>query len=259
MAGSLPLIRGSVNQTGAQALYPITRRVEFSTDVALGLNSTEQRFKRRPPLTRFVLPYSRINLADMTAMRAFHAAQRGTFDATWSFTLGSTTYSHMTFEDDSFEAREEDQTRTMYSFTLRAKQTQNAGQIAGSIGGSFPTLANGAPMQLPYTQVRRYSVLLNDTAIGLRYSWTWVGGGLNGFPSTALWGWTLEYPMVTDADLATLETFFRNQAGRFARFTFTDPDDASVHTKCRFDDDVFEVRHNAPNQNSVTLRIQETN
>src|SRR5215831_18422814 len=153
MSGTLPLVRSSGDGPGTQALYPVTRRVEFLTDVLIHLNGTEERRKKRPPLTRFILPYSKINHADMVTMRNFHASQKGTFDSTWSFTLGSKTYNGLTFEDAAFQAREDDDTRTNYSFTLRARQIKNPGQTAGSIGGTFPTLGNGAPCEFPYSQI----------------------------------------------------------------------------------------------------------
>jgi hypothetical protein len=260
MSGTLPFARSSGDGSGAQALYPVTRRIEFSTDVAIALNQTEQRFKRRPPLTRFVLPYNRVNRTDMLAFRSFHASQRGTFDATWGFTLGATLYSNLTFEDDTFIATEEDVTRTHYSFTLKARQTKNATATAGDYGGTFPTLANGAMTQFPYIQTRRFAVLVNDNpACGIRYTWTWFGAGLTGFPTGALWGWQLGFPNISDADLLTLETFFRAQWGRWGTFTMVDPEDASSHTKCRFDQDVMDIVHMAPNQNSCTLNILETN
>jgi hypothetical protein len=64
---------------------------------------------------------------------------------------------------------------------------------------------------------------------------------------------------VADADLATLETFYRNQWGRWGQFTYNDPDDSTSHPKCRFDNDVLVIQHNAPNQSSLTLTILETN
>src|ERR1043165_26952 len=109
MSGTLPTVRG-----GVQALCPVTRRVEFLTDVAMAVNSTEQRAKRRPPLTRFVLPYTRINSTETAAMKAFFESQKGTFDTTWSFTLGATTYSHLTSEDPVFTCREDMDTPGLY-------------------------------------------------------------------------------------------------------------------------------------------------
>ncbi len=255
MAGSLPNVRVS-----AQALYPVTRRVEFLTDVAIATDFTEQRAKLRPPLTRFVFPYSRISATDMASIRNFLESQKGPFDTTWSVTLGTTTYNGLTLEDDTFEVLEQAQTKTTYGFTLRCRQTQNPGQTAGSAGGSFPALSAGVNCQLPYTQIRRYAVLRNDNPTsGTRYSWTWFGGGLSGFPGGSLHGWVLQFPVLSDADLATLETFYRNQWGRWSTFMFQDPESHTSFSKCRFDDDALEIVHQQPNVSSLTLKILETN
>ena len=124
MSGTLPTVRG-----GAQALYPVTRTVQFATDVAIALNATEQRFKRRPPLTTFSLPYARMNSTDTAAMKAFFESQKGEFDSTWSFTLGATTYSALTFLDEAFTVREEAGAPKCYSFTLQSnsKSTLKSG------------------------------------------------------------------------------------------------------------------------------------
>lgn len=254
MAGSLPTVRG-----GVQALCPVTRSVTFSTDIAIAMNFTEQRSKMRPALTTFTLPYTRMSATDRTAMRNFFESQKGSFDSTWTFTLGATTYSHLTFMDDVFSFREEYATPTLYAWTLRARQTQNAGQTAGASGANFPTLAGGYKAQLPYVQLRRAAVLLNDNPTGMRYAWTWLGGGLTGFPTGSLHGWELAFPLLSDADLATIEAHYRNNWGRWGLFQFTDPDDAAVYTKCRYDVDQIDIVNNGPNLNSLTLRILETN
>ena len=251
MAGTLPTVRG-----GVQALCPVTRRVEFLTDVAINLNGTEQRAKRRPALTRFVLPYTRISAAETAAMRTFFEAQKGTWDSTWSFTLGATAYAHLTFEDDTFTMREDPSWPGCYAFTLRARQTMNPGMAAGAAGAAFPTLSRGNTAMLPYQQMRRFAVTVNDNPMGPRYACAWVG--LTGFPAGALHAWELAYSVLTDADAATLEAHFRNQWGRWARFSLTDPDDAAVYPKCRYDSDSLEIVNNGPNQNSLTLKILET-
>ena len=254
MSGTLPTVRGNV-----QALCPITRTISFHTDVAIHADFTEERRKKAIPLTSFVLPYTRINATETAAMRAFFESQKGPFDTTWSFTLGSITYSHLTFTDDSFSMREDYDTPTLYSFTLHAKQTQNPGQASGSAGANFPTLTGGVKAQLPYTQLRRFAVLLNDGGVGQRYSYTWFAGGLTGYPTRSLRGWELAFPVLTDADLSTLETHFRNNWGQFSQFQFTDPDDAAVYPKCRYGSDVLEITHQASGVASLTLRIMETN
>lgn len=255
MAGSLPLVRVS-----AQALYPVTRRVEFLTDVAFNGDFSEQRAKMRPPLTRFVFPYTSMKAADLTGVRNFLESQKGPFDATWSVTLGSTTYSNLVSEDDTFEAIEQAGSPLHYGFTLRARQTQNAGNTAGSAGAAFPALANGLRTQLPYSQIRRYAVMKNDNPLsGTAYRWTWLGGGLTGFPTGSLRGWVLSFPVLSDADLATIETHFRNQWGRWSSFTFRDPESGTDYTKCRYDQDVLDIVHQQTNVNVLTLRVMETN
>jgi hypothetical protein len=242
-----------------QCLTPVTRRVEFLTDIAIAANSTEQRAKKRPALTRFVLPYSRINRTDLGTMRTFFESKKGSWDSTWSFTLGATTYAHLAFEDSEFRFTESAGSATTYSFQLRARQTQNPGMAAGAAGAAFPVLSSGLRAQLPYSQMRRFAVTLNDNPIGPRYAWSWQAAGLTGFPTRSLRGWELAYPVLTDADLAAIETHFRSQWGQWARFQWTDPDDGTDYPKCRYAADALEITHNAANQSSLTLRIMETN
>jgi len=252
MSGTLPTVRG-----GAQCLYPVTRTVQFLTDIATALNASEQRFKRRPPLTIFTLPYKSMSATDTSTMKAFFESQKGEFDSTWSFTLGSTTYAALTFLDSAFTVQES--SPTTYSFTLRARQTKNPGQTAGTAGSAFPALSTGTRAQLPYTQIRRFAALVNDNPIGPRYTYTWFAGALSGFPTRSLRGWELSYPALNDADLSTLESHYRNQWGRWATFSFTDPDDATVYANCRYDDDALVITHQQKGVNSLTLKIIETN
>lgn len=255
MSGTLPTIRG-----GVQCLYPVTRTVQFLTDVATALNASEARFKRRPPLTLLNLQYSGMDATDTAAMKAFFESQKGQFDSTWSVTIGATTYSAMTFLDDAFTVRETAGSPMRYSFTLRARQTKNPGQTAGSPGGAFPTLSSGLRAQLPYVQSRVFAVLVNDNPIGPRYTYTWYAGGLSGFPTRSLRGWELSYPVLTDADLSTIETHFRNQWGMWGGpWSFTDPDDGTAYANCRYADDALVITHQQKNISSLTLRIMETN
>jgi hypothetical protein len=83
MSGLLPLVRGSVT-----ALYPVTRRVTFWTDVAIAADASEQRSKQRPPLTEITLPYSRVKSSDLALFQNFFASQKGEFDKSWGMVLG---------------------------------------------------------------------------------------------------------------------------------------------------------------------------
>ena len=256
MSGTLPLVRGT-----AQALYPVTRVVSFDTFIEVGANGTERRTKRRQVLHQFTLPYTRVNAADVATFRSFVASQKGQFDSTWSLTLGSTTYGAMALEDDSFSIREEDETRTSYAFTLRARQTANRGNVAPSFSSTYPYLAVGSPVvtQFPYGRTDRHSTIKVDQPSGPRYSYALYGGGLSGFPTGALHGWELSYPAITDADLTTIENQFRGAWGRYEGFSFTDPDTAVTYSKVRFAEDSMEIRHVQPNLSSTVLRLIEYN
>ncbi len=319
MSGLLPLVRNSL----ASCLYPITRRVEFSTNIAMALNATEQRARRRPPLTRLLLPYTLINVTERNAIMAFIESQKGPFDSSWSVCIGkvtsggsasgggftidngtmadsdvgadivsstgtlvgritsmtgpdTATYSgagsasgtvlwgyfvpYLTMEDMDFQAVESSPNPNLYAFSLKARQTKNPGCTAAASGGAFPTFSAGVSAQLPYTLIRRYSVLISDNAIsGTRYAWTWFGGGLSGFPTGSLHGWQLSFPMLPDVDLRLLEDHVRAQWGSYASFPFVDPETSTSYPHCRYSDDTFEVKHEQFNQNSVTVRIQEFN
>ena len=252
MAGSLPTVRGS------QALYPVVRTVQFMTDISINLNASEQRVRMRPALHRFKLSYRDVNATETANFKSFYDTQKGTFDSTWDFTLDSTTYSSMAFEDSDFKVTESPSWPLLYDFELNARQTQNRGVTTAAQASAFPALANGLRAQLPYIQTRRFAVARNDNPMGPRYAWNWFDG-VSPFPSSALMGWELHYPVLSDADLATLEGFFRNQWGRWGQFSFTDPDDTSTKTHVRFDDDALVINYLGPNQTSVVLKLLQTN
>lgn len=325
MAGLLPLVFG----TGT-AMFPVTRRVTFWTDVAIAADASEQRSKQRPPLTELTLPYSRVGSADLTLFRNFFASQKGQFDTTWGMVLGraaldgtissgshtlncatskpftsdiggqqfvvvgagvaggllvttgvylsptqvtlitaaSTTVTsaearwgvylpNLTLTDPQFAAKEEDATRTTYSFTLKARQVMNPAQ-ASAASSTFPTLGNNSPTQFPYTTIRRFAAVLNDNPSGMRYSWNLFDGTAS-FPSGALHAWEVSLSAGNNTDLAIWETFARNQFGRFGTFSFTDPETAVTYSKCRLDSDTLEIVHSDYQVNTLTLRILETN
>lgn len=84
MAGLLPLVRGG----RACALYPVVRTVEFLTGLRIHMDFSEQRWKRRPPLTRFTLAYSSMTAGETADIRTFFDSQGGSYDSTWDFVLG---------------------------------------------------------------------------------------------------------------------------------------------------------------------------
>jgi len=317
MAGLLPLVRGGAGT----CCYGTQRSVRFSTSVAMAVNGSEQRARRRPPLTSLTLPYSHLLAADVTLLRNFWQSQKGGFDSSWGVVIGKvsttgtvsgtsftdpsgkfsasdvgadvvtpdeSTYvgkitaygsptsvtvspsggatgeirwgyhvSNLTFDDDNFAVSES--SPQVYDLSLKCHQTKNPGCTAGSPGGTFPVLSAGVRAQHPFTQTQRFQNLQSENKIcGVQYSYAFVGGGLSGFATDAIPGWVISYPVLTDADLRTLENFVRCQYGAWSSFTFIEPKSETSFDHCRFTDD-FSVTHADYNRNSVSITIIQTN
>lgn len=248
---TIPSVRG-----GASALTPLVRRVEFNTDVAMFQNGREQRFATRRPLNRLSLPYPEVSSTDVTSLESFINSAKGAYDVAGSLTVGSDTWADLALEGDGITVTEAD--AKLYSTSLKLRQVKRASYTPPSPGSSYPTFSAGVVAQRPYVRIRRFFTQANDMESGLRYSWAWFGGGLSTFPTGALMSWELTYPVMTDADVATLENFFAGQWGRLLHFSFTDPDSGTTYANCRFGMDGLEITKNAPNLNAVAaVRIDE--
>lgn len=237
MPTSLATVRGTSQQT----LYPFTRSVEFLTGLYQSADGVEQRFAKRPPLYRFELPYSDLLAADITSQLSVFNSAKGQFSTNLQLTLGGTTYSNLALEDDVFETTTNQ--AFLYSSQIRLQQIQNGSWTPPTAPTAFPTFANGKSAQYPITQGKRFLTWKNDQATGPRYALASYGSSFTGYPSGALPYWRLSYPLMTEADLATLETFFLAAQGRYLPFSFTDPISDTTFTHCRFDSDVLEIKY----------------
>lgn len=113
---------------------------------------------------------------------------------------------------------------------------------------TYPTLASGETVHLPYERIREFRNVHNDMEHGQRYSFN--------LRSTPLMRWRIQY-VVSDADLATLETFWNDRAGAYESFEFTDPENATYYPTVRFDQETLEIDHAGPNENRVTVALRE--
>jgi hypothetical protein len=250
--GAVPNVRGT-----GQALYPVTRSREYLTDVAQFVNGTEQRFKVRAGLTRLKLPYSSLVADDASNLEIFLDSAKGMFDPTQSITLtdtlgNSTTYDNLVLDQDTIEVTERD--ATLYDSELNLHQVQNRDSLPPSVDATFPVFDIGVSAQRPHTQIRRLLTAVVDQPTGVRHAWAWYGEGLDGFPQGALEAWQLTL-LLSDANLVTLETFFRAMEGRMWPFTFIDPDSETPYFPCRFGTDTLQIQHAGPNNNQVVVPI----
>jgi hypothetical protein len=254
MSGSLPGVRGS----SVEVLYPVTRTVSFATRVQRFADATEQRWMLRPPMTKLSLPYGSLLATDKNNQLSFFASQKGRFDTTISVTIGAITYTNMTLLSDVFSIK--NGKPLQYDTQIDLRQVKNSGYTwSAPVAPSFPILSAGVRCQMPFIQTSRYLTMVNDQETGMRYSEAFYGGGFSKFPAAALKEWALEYPHLTDADVAILESFVNSVGGRFYSFAFIDPLDGSSHPKCRFGSDDFILRYSGPNDVALSLQIVETN
>lgn len=113
---------------------------------------------------------------------------------------------------------------------------------------SFPTFSAGESVHLPFTQGLEYWNLRNRMPHGWQYSYNLLPNGVK--------RWEITFSLADD-DLGTLKTFWENCKGSYEEFSFTDPDTGVTTAKCRFDMAELEIKYVQPNENNVTVIIQE--
>lgn len=253
MSNPLPGLRG----TSQQALYTFSRITSCSTTINQFFNGSEQRFVNRIPYYNFILPMNTLNATDKASWLALHNAAKGQFEQNLELTLGSTTYSNLALMSDDIV--QTNNRPLLYDQEIHLRQTIPAS--AGgppTVGTSFPTFSWGGVAQMPLTQVSSFLTNVNEQASGPRYAFAYYAGGLSNFPSTYLRSWRISYSILSDADLATLETFFLGMQGRYGSFSFTDPLDSTTYNHVRFDQDDLQITYQTKNINSVEVTLRET-
>lgn len=106
--------------SGQVTMTPLTRAVEFRTQVHRFRNGAEQRIAERGERARFVLSYTNLDGYDVSTLRDFWRSKKGAFDATWDITVDGVLYEGCAFEDDEFTCSETKAER--YSLSLKVTQ-----------------------------------------------------------------------------------------------------------------------------------------
>lgn len=237
MAGTFPSIR----------LQQVTRTLSVPTRVVQFLDDTEQRWRCADPLNAWALTFTGMSAADRDSLRNFVATQKGAYDSSWTFGFFLVNYTNMAFEDDSFVEVESQPRR--WDCSVKFRQTAKSGTYASGLTAVYPTINGGVVTQRPFTRRKTFLTTRNDVPTGKRYAWYERGNPLA--------SWVCDYSAITGLELIALCDFFVSMGGQYGEFTFTDPEDATVHTKCRFAQDDFSARYIGPNHAAVTLAIQE--
>jgi hypothetical protein len=125
-----------------------------------------------------------------------------------------------------------------------------------TLGADFPAFPNGCRTQIPWQQNQQYKTEVAQMEAGPKYTWAWYGGGLANFPLTALPQWLVGGDMLTDAETALLEAHFLANWGRFASFTFIDPETGVSYPNSYYTSDEMTIEYIQPNVNRVRLPIE---
>ena len=107
-------------RSGVVTRYPTSRQKIYQTKIESFTNGSEQRYISGPPLSSFVLQFSRTQQYDVNNIVNFFESQKGMGGAGFTLVYDGVTYSNCYFEQDAVELVEE--RSGSYSFQLKIKK-----------------------------------------------------------------------------------------------------------------------------------------
>lgn len=247
MAGAFPTL-----SAGGSVFYPLTMRVSTLTRVYESPSGARQRHIVRSPMVEFTMNLPKLVAADVTAVDAFLDSQKGAYDSSWTLALNGRTFTAMRFAADEIRWTEDLPGR--YSATLNASGLYTLPAPVSAL----PALASGAVTRLGWQKARKYETSFTDMECGERHALALRGGGFTAYPSTPVRSWKLEYRGVTEALAFEVADRFATANGRYAGFSFTDPDSATVYADTHFASDVLEINFNGYGNAAVTVELEKT-
>ena len=256
---ALPILRGTTGTFNAQVLYPFTRSVRFRTTVNIFMNGSEQRWPNTPPLYDFDLSMNALTATDKALWLAFfsNAGQIGRYGTVGSITIGATTYSNLTLMSDDLSVT--NPTSQLFNQSVSLRQVNGYPWTPPTVGTVFPTFSFGAVAEQPFTQVSTYLTSVNESANGPRFSTPWYQNSLTNFPTGYLRSWKINFGLLSQTDITTLENFFVSVMGMASSFSFTDPLTGTPLSHVRFDQDSLDIKYTDIGMFSTTVSLIQTN
>jgi hypothetical protein len=246
MAGAFPtLAHGQTTQSG------LVHKLEIRADIQQFRSGAEQRYAISGLLNAFTIGLSNLRWSEVQDIRDFFILQLGAFDSLWSITLTdpatgiSRPYLNMALDSDELSVSETKPAR--YSVSFDAVQTVGE-TVSVSLQPMFPLLATGAKWQLPSSSVLKFKTDRNDLEAGKRISYyVWPGPAHK---------WTLDFSLITDAELATYVSHYLGQGGPVNPFSFADPDTLETYEGCRYALGGIEITRRSRDANRLRLTIE---
>lgn len=115
--------------------------------------------------------------------------------------------------------------------------------------GAFPVLKTGAVIQVPSSRTERFATSIIQ----------FIDGSEQRFRAFPLpyHSWNITFDYLDDTEIHNIRLFFQQMNGAAGVFTFTDPWDGTVYTKCSFEaSDLSEVA-TGPQRSGTKLTIRE--
>jgi len=113
----------------------------------------------------------------------------------------------------------------------------------------FPRLRTGAVMQYPAARGLSFATQVARFVDGGEQRHRESAGGLR--------RWIVRFDLLSEAEMATIEGFFRSQQGAAGTFSFQDPSDAVTYTNCSFENDEAHLEFLGPQRARAMLVVRE--
>lgn len=176
---------------------------------------------------------SSLGITDRTSYLALFTGAQGRFGTNISLSVGGVTYSNLALISDDLAFTQK--IDLFYDTQVALRQTQAVNfstYTPPSVSTFYPSFAFGQPSgsvvaQLPFAQTSSFLTSVGENPNGPRFSYAWYGSSAK-YPPSYIRSWKLQYGLMTDADIAVLETYFLGQQGRYGTFNFTDPTPAAT-------------------------------
>jgi hypothetical protein len=242
MAGTFPL--------DPPANY--THSIQIRMSIIRSANGKEQRAALSKALNSFSFNFSRLTLTEVNSFVTFFNAQKGRFDRTWSgnfldpATKAARAYLKMGFATDDVQITES----KIGQFQMNVSFGQDEGDaVTISSGGAFPSLSNGARVQLPFGTSNTWATSSVGLDSGKQINWYTRDSPLR--------KWSLDFGLITDNELQSYVVHYLNQCGPLYGFPFTDPNPNATYTNVRYSDAPLVITRISPDMNRLTLSLEQ--